>query len=100
MCVKTHNYQVPFASVTTDGGDTIVKLQENPTYSFMVNAGIYILNPEVKSFLPQERYFDMPDLFNIMIEKKMHVRVFKHDDYWLDIGREEDYHKANKDIAR
>ncbi|EAJ5759142.1 alcohol dehydrogenase, partial [Campylobacter coli] len=75
----------------------IVNIEEKPEYSFFINSGIYILNPEVINLIPKDEFFDMPSLFSSIqeIEKKSAYFV---EDYWIDIGRHDEYKQANKDI--
>jgi NDP-sugar pyrophosphorylase family protein len=60
-----------------------------------VNAGIYVLEPDVLSLIPPGAYFDMTDLFNMLKERRMSISVFPIREYWLDIGQLEDFKRAN-----
>ena len=61
----------------------------------LVNAGIYVLEPDVLDFIPTEQPFDMPDLFTALIKAGHETTVFPIREYWLDIGQVDDFHKAN-----
>jgi NDP-sugar pyrophosphorylase family protein len=63
----------------------------------MVNAGIYSIDPKILSLIPKDTFFDMPVLLEKIIAQKFRVGTFEVQEYWLDIGRHDDFHKAEKD---
>ncbi|MBY0452337.1 MAG: nucleotidyltransferase family protein, partial [Bdellovibrionaceae bacterium] len=67
MCVREYELQVPFGVVSIDQ-EKILSIDEKPTHKFFVNAGIYVLNSDVISLIPKNKYLDMPTLFNQLIE--------------------------------
>jgi dTDP-glucose pyrophosphorylase len=97
MCVKKYDYQVPYGVVETQE-DTITGISEKPVHSFFVNAGVYVLSPETIDMVPQNEYFDMPDLFDLLKQKKLITKVFPIHEYWLDIGQMQDFEKAQLDF--
>lgn len=97
MCVREYEFQVPYGVVRTDG-DEITSLDEKPTHKFFVNAGIYVLNPEVLDFVPKQEYFDMTSLFEGLVKSNKATKVFPIHEYWLDIGQQADYRRANSEI--
>jgi len=96
MCVREYDFQVPFGVVELDDGK-IKSIQEKPTHSFFVSAGIYMLSPAVLSHIPKDEFYDMPTLFEKMIEIKEKLVSFPIREYWLDIGRIEEFEKANSE---
>jgi len=71
---------------------------EKPTVDTLVSMGIYCMNPEVMTYVPSGVPFGFDDLILQMLEQGMPVHTFKHDGIWLDIGRADDFHRA-QDIA-
>lgn len=96
MCIKKYEYQIPYACIEHDNENNLIGLREKPIQKYFVNTGIYVLNPNVIQYIPKSSFYDMPSLFE-SISKKEEVKVFKYDDYWLDIGRPEDYKKSMLD---
>lgn len=94
MCVREYEFQIPYGVVNVDKY-RLKGIEEKPTQRFFVSAGIYVLEPKVMELIPEDRFFDMPALFEKMIEQKWETVVFPIREYWLDIGRIEDYEKAN-----
>jgi dTDP-glucose pyrophosphorylase len=88
---------IPFGVVERDGAD-ITRLTEKPVITNFISAGIYLLNPEALELIPQGKSYDMPDLVNQLISTGKRVVGFPIREYWLDIGRIEDYEKAQEEI--
>lgn len=99
MCVREYDFEVPFGVVTIDG-NRIERIVEKPVHTFFVNAGIYVLNGEVVSMARSNERLDMPELFDIVKRRGMDTVAFPIREYWLDIGRSDDFERANGDIAR
>jgi len=96
MCVREYDFQVPYGVVNIDGS-RILSIEEKPTHKFFVSAGIYMLSPEVLDYIPQNQFYDMPTLFEKLISENKNVISFPLREYWLDIGRIEEYKKANEE---
>lgn len=97
MCVRKYDFQVPYGVIMAEGY-RLTGIVEKPVHNFFVNAGIYVLSPLLVKKVDGRRYLDMPRLLEKQIEKNEQVNVFPVHEYWLDIGRLEEYKRANKDI--
>ena len=93
MAVREYSYQVPYGVINFDG-EKIVSIEEKPEQSFFVNAGIYVLSPEAVARVNKEEFFDMPELFNEIIAAGERTTVYPVREYWLDIGRLDDFERA------
>lgn len=94
---------IPYGIVITDGEGRITKYLEKPSwgevFSDSINAGIYVIEPEVLGFIPPDKPFDFSlDLFPLLLEKKKEVFGFVAEGFWKDIGQLEDYRKAHRDV--
>jgi len=98
MCVREYDFQVPYGVVTLDN-HRILSIEEKPIQRFFVNAGIYILDPEVLDVIPCDTCVDMPLLFDQLLLQKKETTVFPIREYWLDIGRIDDFERAQMDFA-
>ena len=93
MAVREYNYQIPYGVI--DFNETrITGIQEKPRQTFFVNAGIYVLSAKVLQTVDAEKFFDMPDLFSKIIESGQVAAAFPIREYWLDIGKLDDFEKA------
>jgi dTDP-glucose pyrophosphorylase len=93
MVVRETHFDLPYGVVTTDNV-AISKIAEKPKQAFLVNAGIYVINPSVIHGITKNEYLDMPTLFNGLIERDMKVIAFPLHEYWIDIGRLEEFERA------
>ena len=93
MAVREHEFRIPYGVVHTQDG-MIEGLEEKPIHRVIVNAGIYALSPAAVARVPQNTFFDMPDLFSNLIKDGLPTSCHRVDDYWLDIGHHEDLQQA------
>jgi NDP-sugar pyrophosphorylase family protein len=63
-------------------------------------AGIYVMRPEIFSLIPEGEYFGMDKLIQSMLDRGMPIAKYEMEEYWLDIGRIDDYQKANDAYQR
>lgn len=98
MCVREYDFQVPYGVIKTKN-DKIESISEKPIHKFFVNAGIYLLSPDILEYIPKNSFYDMPTLFEELIKKNKNVLSFPIHEYWLDIGRIVDYERANNEYA-
>lgn len=97
VAVRQYDMEVPYG-VLECTGPQVENISEKPTYRFFVNAGIYILQPTSYHFIPENQRFDMTDLIEALISARRTVVSFPITEYWLDIGKPNDYQKAQEDI--
>ncbi len=96
MAVRNFEMQVPYGVVEVDDHE-IINLSEKPIHQFFVNAGIYVLSPSSVMSIPKNEYLDMPTLFTQLKTKGNPTAAFPIHEYWMDIGRKQDFDKANFD---
>ena len=98
MCVREYDIEVPYGVVSIEDNH-IVDIEEKPVNKFFVNAGIYVLNPSILEMIGKNSHLDMTSLFSDVLERKYSTSAFPIREYWLDIGRIEDFDKATRDFA-
>lgn len=96
MCVREYEYQVPFGVIENEG-HIIKSMVEKPIHRFHVNAGIYVIGRGIIDSVEKNEKIDMPTLLERHLDNK--VLMFPFHDYWLDIGRMDDFKKAQIDIV-
>lgn len=97
VAVRKHDVHVPYGVVQVEGA-SVVGLDEKPTMSLFINAGIYLINPDVIDSIPEGRPFDATDLIVTLIRNQRRVEAFPVLEYWKDIGHHPDYEQANADL--
>jgi dTDP-glucose pyrophosphorylase len=96
MCVREYDFQVPYGVIEIEKYK-ISKIKEKPVHNFFVNAGIYVLNKELLDKIDGKTYVDMTDFLNKELLGGS-VGAFPIHEYWLDIGRIEEYERANREV--
>jgi dTDP-glucose pyrophosphorylase len=99
MAMREHEQQVPYGVLKIGDGYVVDELIEKPVERYYVNAGIYILEPRTLDLVPDQRCYDMPTLFNTLMDKGEKVGGFPLRDYWVDIGRMEDLERASAEFS-
>lgn len=95
VCVREYTHQIPYGVVQSEG-DRVLAIDEKPTQKFFINAGIYLLSPElVRSIEPGVR-LDMPGILESAIQREQTVSLFPVHEHWVDIGRMEDFERAQR----
>jgi NDP-sugar pyrophosphorylase family protein len=94
--LRSYEINIPYGVVETDG-TRVVRIAEKPVHRYFVNAGIYVVEPVTLGHIPEGRRFDMTDLIDRLLGCGEHVASFPLREYWLDIGRPEDYERAQRD---
>lgn len=97
MCVREYDYQIPYGVINGEGS-RITSMVEKPIQRFFVNAGIYVVSPVVIQSVPKNYRIDMPTLLEQHMNKRHNVLMFPIHEYWLDIGRMDDFNRAQTDI--
>ncbi len=98
IAMHSKNVQVDLGVLETNIAGELTAYREKPLFSFDVSMGIYVYEPEVLSYIPKGQYLDFPDLVLNLLADGRKVVGFHSDDYWLDIGRREDYELAQQEF--
>ena len=99
LAVLTIPYQVniPYAVLETING-TVKSFKEKPTYTYYSNGGIYLMKRDMLKHIPKDTFFNATDLMDELIKSDLKVISYPFVGYWLDVGKHEDFEKAQKDI--
>jgi NDP-sugar pyrophosphorylase family protein len=98
MCVREYDVQIPYGVVHGEGMQ-VEDITEKPVQKLFVNAGIYVLEPKLVAQCRGDQAEDMPDLLRATVKAGGKVNMFPIHEYWLDIGRIEEYERAQIESA-
>jgi dTDP-glucose pyrophosphorylase len=100
LAVLTIPYQVniPYAVLETVDDAQVRSFREKPTYTYYSNGGIYLMKKEVLKYIPKETFYNATDLMEDLINNGLKVISYPFSGYWLDVGKHEDFNKAQSDI--
>jgi dTDP-glucose pyrophosphorylase len=95
-----YNVNVPYAVLEKDDNGSIKGFKEKPTYTYYSNGGIYLMKKSVLSLIPKNSFYNATDLIEKLLSINKKVVSFNLECYWLDIGKHDDYKKAQIDINK
>ena len=98
IAMHRKDIKIDLGVLETDDDGKLVSYNEKPLYSFNVSMGIYVYEPRALEYIPKGKYMDFPDLVQVLLDHGEKVAGFYSNDYWLDIGRREDYEIAQQEF--
>ena len=95
----TRETKIDFGVIDVERGSLLATgFREKPSYTFDVSMGVYVMNRDVLEFVPAGRRFGFDDLMLTLLGRQLPVKIFPYSGYWLDIGRPDDYERANEEV--
>jgi dTDP-glucose pyrophosphorylase len=98
VAATSYHVDVPYGVLETGEDNKVKSLKEKPRYTYFSNAGIYIISKKLLSMIPEDQFFDITDLMGKVISLNYQIVTYPITGYWLDIGKHEDFNKAQEDI--
>ena len=98
IALNKRDVKIDFGVVKLDDGNSIVGYTEKPKIDYLVSMGVYVFDPKVLEYIELNEYLDFPDLIKKLISNGEIVKGYVYSGYWLDIGRPDDYERANREI--
>ena len=95
MAVRLHEWENPFGVVNLNG-IRITGFHEKPISRYHINAGVYVLSPEILNLLVRDEHCDMPALFERVMLSGLQAIAYQMHEPWLDVGRPADLDRANQ----
>ncbi len=100
VVVSQKSLTVPYGVMDVDDDGTLIGMREKPSYSFLVNTGLYVVEPEVLSFLPPGKPVSMIDLIEVLKKRDLPVGAFPIEEKsWFDVGQWNEYRRTLKHFA-
>ncbi len=94
LVASTKEHTIPYGTCELNSDGFLSKINEKPTYDFLINTGLYVLNPKVINLIPENKLYHITHLISDAIQQDLKVGVFPiHDDEWIDIGQWTEYKK-------
>ncbi|MBT5109580.1 MAG: NTP transferase domain-containing protein [Rhodospirillaceae bacterium] len=97
IAVTPFDFTVPFGVIRYDDQGVFEGIDEKPTFTRFVAAGIYLLGSEFLGLFAPKEKIDMPDLLNLGRQAGLNIGLFPIHEYWIDIGRPDQLSRANKE---
>ncbi|OGV34242.1 MAG: hypothetical protein A2020_04460 [Lentisphaerae bacterium GWF2_45_14] len=101
VCVRTIKNTIPYGVVKLSGCNSrIGDVVEKPEHSYLVNAGIYLMEPKIIELVPHNQFFDMVSLIKKAIDSDLKVGAFPIYEYWRDIGQHDQMKIAARELRK
>ena len=97
---KRRTETVQFGVVEAGPNGQITEFKEKPNLDYLVSMGIYVFSPAVREYIPRSQKFDFPELVQRLLANNQRVLAYESEAYWMDIGRPDDYERANEDFPK
>jgi len=94
VAARHHQVDIPFGVIESNG-NRVQSLTEKPSAHFLINAGIYVLDPGLLGEIPAGRFYPITQLFEQLLAQGKSVGVYRIEEDWIDVGRREDLSRAN-----
>ena len=101
ITVATRDYSVPisFGVIDTDKNKkTATGFREKPIQHMIISMGVCCLKRQILTYIPKDTFFGFDNLMLALLKDNKEIALYPHKGYWLDIGKPEEYEKANRDI--
>jgi len=98
IAMHTREVKIDFGVIQIDGGHRVTGYIEKPSYDYSVSMGIYVFDSSVLEHIPHNQYLDFPDLVLKLLAAGKKVLGYPYAGYWQDLGRPDDYARANQDF--
>lgn len=99
LTIKKEIMPFDFGNIFFDG-ERVTGIEEKPDIVMYILAGIYVMKPEIFRFFPEDSFFGMDMLIKAMLAEEMPVSKYELKEYWLDIGRIDDYYTAQQEYNK
>jgi len=95
LVASAKEYIIPYGTCELNGNGHLSHINEKPKYDFLINTGLYVLNPDVVNFIPKDKFYHITHLIEDAKNQGKKIGVFPvDDDDWIDIGQWAEYQKA------
>ena len=95
LVASDKEYIIPYGTCELNGGGHLSHINEKPKYDFLINTGLYVLNPNVLKSIPENNVYHITHLIEDAKNQGKKVGVFPvDDDAWIDVGQWADYLKS------
>lgn len=100
IAMNQKKVQLELGVMEFDRAHRLTRYIEKPTLPYSVSMGIYVFDKKVLEWIPSKKHLDFPELIQKLVNQKKKVVCYPSNDFWLDIGRHEDYEEAQKQFQK
>ena len=95
LVASAKKYVIPYGTCKLNKKGYLQKIQEKPKFNFLVNIGLYVMNPNLINLIPKNKFYNMTDLISAARKKNKQIGVYPiEEESWIDVGQWSEYRKA------
>jgi len=95
LVASAKEYVIPYGTCELNSEGHLSHINEKPKYDFLINSGLYVLNPDILSIIPENKFYHITNLIEDAQKQGKKVGVFPiDDDNWIDVGQWAEYKKV------
>ena len=99
IVASAKEYIIPYGACELNNEGSLSQIKEKPVYNFLVNTGLYVINPEVLDIIPKNKEYDINQLFDDAKKVEKKIGVFPiSEDAWFDVGQWGEYKNTLKKL--
>lgn len=100
VCVRKHTV-IPYGTVTINEIGNVSSFTEKPEFTFLTNAGLYVIEPDFLKLIPENQFIHITDIIQICLEQKLKVGIYViEENSWFDMGQLDALEKMRKRFER
>lgn len=97
LVASAKEYIIPYGTCELNGDGHLSHINEKPHYDFLINTGLYVLNPDILELIPENKFYHITHLIEDAMNQGKKVGVFPIDDGdWVDVGQWTEYRENVK----
>jgi len=101
IALRKFEVPIPYGHVEVDANSAIKKFTEKPTLSFLVNAGVYVLEPKIFHFIPPSQAASLEtDTFPTLLKNGEKLNGYHEEAYWADVGTVTDFERVDRELLQ
>jgi len=101
LVASMQHYQIPYGICELSKEGELLQIKEKPEYDFLVNTGMYLLEPKVLKLIPENKFYHITNLIEDIKKNGGKVGVFPvSEKSWIDVGQMEEYKKGTSLLMR
>ena len=99
LVASAKEYKIPYGTCELNKNGDLLRINERPQHDYLINTGLYILNPEILDLIPKNKFFHITQLIEKIMTKNSKVGVYPvNDNAWIDVGQWNEYKKAREKL--
>jgi len=99
IAVKKYGVKIPYGHITVNQDSHIVAFTEKPTISYLANAGVYVMEPNILSHIPGGRQSSLEtEIFPLLLSKGEKINSYFEEADWADVGSMADFERVNDQV--